>query len=378
MITKKFITGLLAATIFVGVPSIAFGQDFDDDIYYNPSKEKKTTPAKTTKKTIKYVPTPDYPAADTYSQPAISVGTVDDKALDAYNRRGMFAVADTADAIAVPLDSLGEFEYTRRIEQFHNPDVVTNTGDQDLIEYYYNQGLQDGLQANNSAVNIYLNSYDPFWYPYNYYGYYRPYYRSWYYNNWAWGPSWNWGWYDPYWGPSWGWGPSWAWGPSWSWGWGPGWGGYYPPVIVGPQYTYRPTGVGSSRPHHATTGAGSTMGRRPGSGISTGTVANGSFSRPGNMGRGRDNVGTGSANTGSSGNRYTTPVQNTQNSSSQSRPGNMGRGRSNSSSSSSQSNSSWSNSSRGSYSSGSSFGGGRSSGGNYGGGSSGGGRGRGR
>ena len=55
-------------TLFAAVPLLSFAQDFDDDIYYNPSKKTKTQTVKTpkTQTPVHYTPTPDYPSADTY------------------------------------------------------------------------------------------------------------------------------------------------------------------------------------------------------------------------------------------------------------------------------------------------------------------------
>lgn len=272
--------GMAAVTLLLGMPERTLAQDYDDDIYYNPSKP--AVPQKKSK-TIKYTPTPDYPAADTYSQAyqsATAGVTSNMRDIDEYNRRGIFAPVDTADARVVNADTLGDFLYTRRIEAFHNPDVVTSTGNQDLIDYYYSQGYQQGLD-DGTVTNITVNSVDPFWWPgYNWYGYpgwrWRVgYYDPWYWNSWAWGPSWSWGW-----GPSWSWGPSWGW----DWGWGPSWHpGWHNPGVGG-NTAWRPS-PGASRPHAST---GSWSGHRPSaSGASSATGTASGFTRPGNMGRGR-------------------------------------------------------------------------------------------
>lgn len=265
MKTPQILTGIFAALLLLGMPDRAVAQDYDDDIYYNPSKTSK--PKKKAKK-INYLPTPDYPAADTYSQPAYSTTSVPMRDIDEYNRRGMFAPVDTAAARTVNADTLGEFLYTHRIEAFHNPDVVTSTGNEDLINYYYSQGYEKGLSdgTTNLVVNtVYDPFYDPFW---GSYSWYSP-YNSWrwrysysYYNPWYWGTSWGW---DPYW--SWSCGPSWGpgywcpgyWGPGY---WGPGhWHpGHWHPGHWHPDHwhpghnggtAWRPS-PGSSRPHPST------------------------------------------------------------------------------------------------------------------------------
>lgn len=389
-----FITGLAAVSLLLGMPERATAQDYDDDIYYNPSKT--SVPKKKKAKPIKYTPTPDYPAADTYSY-GVTLDTLGRttkmRDIDEYNRRGIFAPLDTMDARTVNADTLGEFLYTHRIEAFHNPDVVTQTGNQDLVDYYYNQGYQKGL--NDGATNITVNTIDPFWWP----GSYSYYYPGWswrvgFYDPWYWGSSWGWG---PSW--SWGWGPSWAWGPSWSWGWGPSWRPGWDHGWAGGT-AWRPS-PGSYRPHASTSGSSIGGGRRPTANGSSATV--GGFNRPGNMGRGRytgnynggvtsrpanvngtstwrpgnngnsgsnvGNYGTRGRNNGNAVNRNTNSTrQNTRNY-------NYNNNNSNSNRGSSWGNSSWGGSSHGS---GSSWGGGRGSSGGGGGSYGGGGGGRGR
>ena len=174
---------------------------YDDDIYFDASKAKKATKSERVVKNQRY----DFPAADTYAPEGISTRSVDE-----YNRRGIFAVPHATDTISVDsLAALGNFSSTRRIERFHNPEVVTSNPDQELAELYYND-------ATPATINLYINS------PYYWGGYWGSYWGSpWAYDP-FWGPSWSWGW-GPSW--SWGWGPSWSWGwgPSWSWGWGPSW-----------------------------------------------------------------------------------------------------------------------------------------------------------
>ena len=197
MKTRLLIQGLVATAV-LAMPVLASAQDFDD-IYYNPSKPAQTAKKKTTVKN--YVPTADYPAADTY-QSGFSTQPVT-RDVDEYNRHTAYRPADT---VTVNADTLGEFLYTRRLERFHNPDVVTSTNDPDFIDYYYSQPAQTA-----SNVNIYVNA--------------NPWYSPYYYSSWNW-PYYGWGynsWYWNTWGPSWAWGPSW----SWSWGWGPSW-SYYP------------------------------------------------------------------------------------------------------------------------------------------------------
>lgn len=272
---NDFLGGLVALA-FVSMPLMAMSQDFEDDIYYNPSKEKKATKPKKNTAPIRYVPTQDYPAADTYSFNSASTRDVDE-----YNRRYVTTPNDTmARDSAYMSDS---FAYTRRIERFHNPDVVASSGDDQLIDYYYSQ------PSETSSVNIYVNA-DPYlgWGIYPYYGYYgyRPYYSyynpwyswRWAFDPWYWGSSWTWG-YDPYWYGGWGY-PYWAWSSP------------CPPHHhhhgYGPGSSWYPSSPGSYRPH-GTASAGSTSSRRPGSTYNGYSPSGSGMSRPGNMGRGRGN-----------------------------------------------------------------------------------------
>lgn len=309
-----------AMAILASVASAAFAQDYyyDDDIYYDASKAKKEQ-----KKQIKkqasdntrssYIVTgnaavADYAPADSYSVPASSLN-VD---VDTYNRRGQFLVQDSV--VASDDNVGGDFAYTQRIKRFHNPDVVSGSGNEELKEVY-SYAMQ---QPQN--INVYVIDTDPW-------GIYGPSWSwrfgsPWYLNSWY--PSYGWGWnswaWDPYW--SWGWGPSWSWGPSWGWGhgWGPAWGPSW-----GPSHAWRPTTPsGSSRPHNYV-GSGSMATHRPGSGYTPSAT-----NRPGNMGRGR--YGSGSSVTAPSGRpgNYRPAGTGSGNNSgvNSSRPGNSGRGRS--------------------------------------------------
>ena len=173
----------------------AAAQDYEDDIYYNP-KAKKAAPAKK-QSAGSYITgagaAADYPAADTYT-PAAGAGL--QMSVDEYNRHTSGSTAADSSAMAAAGDA--DFAYTRRIERFHNPDIIAETGDDELAEYYY-------ATEQPTVINVNVIDVDPW--------------------DW-WGPSWNWrynSWYSPYWRPYYGYG--WNWGPSWSWGWG----GWYDP-----------------------------------------------------------------------------------------------------------------------------------------------------
>lgn len=304
--------GIVAATSAVTAQSY-----FDDDIYYDASKDK-SKPAKTVKKTYRTPSTvivAEYPAADTYNVTGTRNISVDD-----YNRRGIFASDSlTNDTTAT------DFAYTRRIEQFYNPEIVSGSGDQELANIYYMEP---------ERVNIYVNTPSAYWgYDYFYpsFGWYDPYW-SWSFN-WRWHSPWYWNsWYDPYWawgwGPSWGWGWSHAWGPSWGWGWGPAWGG---PAWGGNRPSHRPGVRPGSSVNHRPSGAIGTSGRpgltnggRPGAnGYNRPTNVSG---RPGSGSSGRPGVSNGSRRpTRGDGNVTTRPSTN--NNSNYNRPTNTNGGR---------------------------------------------------
>lgn len=280
---KKAILHFITASMLT-LPAVAGAQSYyDDDIYYNPDndkkKEQKVESGSGYQKQNSYYAgntgyVADYPSADTY---VFNSGSTRD--VDEYNRRGQFMVSDT---IASDSTQLEDFAYTRRIERFYNPDVVTDSGDDDLINYYYS-----AQPAQN--INIYVVNNDPYYWNYTYYPW-----------SWRYGYTWHLGWgiYDPWY---WGYDPYWSW--SWSWG-GPCWyPGYhhhhYPgywPGGGGHTHAWRPSSPGASRPHNPSYASGSSAGtRRPGTAIGGNSsyrpsVSNGSSAtRPGNMGRGRGN-----------------------------------------------------------------------------------------
>lgn len=327
---KAFITRIrlmALALVSVGVlasPICASADDFDDDdLYYSPAKAEKAKKQKEAarieaarKAQAEYeARLARYDSITTAYDAAHPVKSLDMN-VDSYNRNGSFLVdatnaGDTTSTSAKPLDN-GNFAFTRRLERFHNDSIVSQSNDDELIDYYYSSA-----SADPTVVNVYVNS------PYSY-GYYNP----WYYNPWSWryNLSWGWGgWYDPWfdfgWGPSWGW--SWGWGPGWApgpWIPGPGYPGYWPGCGVRP---WHPTGIpGASRPRRPSYAGASGHGNnyRPGNATNPSGQT-----RPGNMGRGRYNVGTGANRPG---NAYTRPAGTSGNSSGVS-TGNNSRGRNN-------------------------------------------------
>ncbi len=274
-----FIALLLAATIAASAATAPSSwDDEEDDIYYNPSKDNSHSSINNkavNNANAGYNQTPNivanYPDPATYT-PQSSGLNMD---VDAYNRHGQFLVSDSlpADSLDSTLDS---YAYTKRIERFSNPDIVSGSGNQDLIDSYYSQPA--------SNINVYMVDASP-WSIWPYSSWYTPWY-SWYGPSWS--MSWNFGWYDPWYSWSWGWGPS-YW-PGYYPGYWPGyWPDYYPgwhPGPVPPHYHdhWAVNPSGASRPH-SPAGGSSTAGRRPGA-ISAGASG---FSRPGNMGQTRRN-----------------------------------------------------------------------------------------
>lgn len=277
---KHFFRYIIAAVGLLAMAAPAMAQDYYDDIYGGPRKQSKAKTKKQQQQTPAYQ-VADYAPADSYA-PSGSL----QMDVDQYNRRGQFLVADS---VAADSTEIGDtFAYTRRIERFHNPDIVTESGDTTLCDYYYSTPQQ-------TNVNVYVVDNSPY-YPYNWAWRYG---NPWYWN--VYGPSyvgwggWYGGWYDPFWydpypwGWSWGWtwAPGWGgWGPGWGWGWGhgPGWGWGW-----GPSVAWRPSTPSAGQPHRPT-GSGMNSGRGHGS-----QYAGNSVGRPGNMGRpsgGNGSVGT--------------------------------------------------------------------------------------
>ncbi|WP_290382300.1 hypothetical protein [Paramuribaculum intestinale] len=187
-ITKSLLAALIAAAPLACASAQV---NFDDDIYFNPSKDKDKNieAAKKLKKqqqqrqanAVILYPVEEYPAADTYEAEGTS-----DRSVDEYNRRGVFGKSKTpSDTITMSAKEYEQFANTRRIERYYNPAIVTASGDDDLEQLYY---------AEPAEVNIYLNT------------------PGYCYGGYPWGGYWN-GWYSPWYGPGWHspwYGPSWA------------------------------------------------------------------------------------------------------------------------------------------------------------------------
>ncbi len=367
----RTISLLLAAAL--AMPIAMYAQDPYDDLYYSPSKAKKEKEEALRKAAAEAAKYNSYPSADSYTSGSVNPLQVD---VDTYNRRT--SSATTAEQSSKYEDG---FSYTRRIEKYHNADIVSESGDTTLMEYYYNTPSQQD-------INVYvINSIDPYDFAWRYSSW--PYYNSWrygYYN--YWGPRWSFSWgIDPWFNYSWGWCNPWydPWyspGFGWSWTWHPGWHpGYHPGPGhgpgVGPGHNggWASNSPGASRPHRPGYSTGSTTSRYPGT--SNNWNYSGNNNRPGNMGRPSNNNSDRPGNSGYSNNTRPSAPSNNNNNNSSGSSNNSRRGSSSSSyNSNSSSNSHYSTPSfnRGS-SNNSSRGSGMSGGGSYRGGG-GGGRGR--
>lgn len=265
---------LLTLALGIGSSVVMVGQGYyDDDIYYDAKQEQKerqekaskkkksatkstrTVTTTTTRTTTTTVPAASqqyhfgnsstqpfhYEVVDLAGADAYNVNSGSTRDVDEYNRR--YSTPGASDGSYSTPDETEDFTYTRRIEKFHNPTIVTDSGDDDLVDYYYNS-----TSSQPATVNIYVNNgyYDPWW------GYSTWRYPSWYWNSWY-GPSWSLSWNS-----------AWGWNVGWNWGWGPAW---YPAPIWRPYPYYgyhgywRPTPPGSRRPHY---GAGRPHYNRPG------------------------------------------------------------------------------------------------------------------
>ena len=287
---------IIAGLIAVGIPSV-FADDYDDDIYYNPKKEKAAG-----------------------SQQSAYIPDMADMDVDEYNRRGQYYVSPV-DTIGFTAENGEDFVYTRQIQKFYNPTIVVDNADilADILENSYGNVevvINNGLPTFAPVYSTLWPYYTSAWYPY--YG--------------GWSVGWNWGgwginfgWSNPWWGPSWGWGPSWAWGPSWGpswgWGWGPSWDWGWGPSWgwgPGPGYAHNHYRPGGNRPVRPGSGWASdtrpggnyggfnTRPGRPGAPSMGGNGSgNGNYHRtsPGSYGTNRPVTGTaGSYGTGSNGN----------------------------------------------------------------------------
>lgn len=213
----RHIAGLLVA---ITVACSAYAQSYyDDDIYYNADKAKKEKAEKAKSDAQKRSKT----GADSYVTPlpgsdSYTVYTDNTRDVDEYNRRYSNSIAADTTKANGNYES-EDFACTKQIERFYNDQIVSGSGDENLIEYYSDSQLRNEPLTYNITV---VNATD-FWAPY-YWSVYRPY---------GWYPSWGFSYYDP-------WAAGWyngylAWDYSYYYGFGH-WHNYYYPYY--PSYCY--------------------------------------------------------------------------------------------------------------------------------------------
>ena len=213
---------ILSASVSCVAAFNAAAQGYDD-IYYDSSKEDEVTVKKEEKSPEVHVVdmsdrdiVADYFTAD---QTAGWEGNiVDMRDVDEYNRQGDYYLAQAAATDTVPADTLAvggngdTFQYTERIRRFHDPDVIAESDDEELVNLYVYTRPDVNIIV-GSPTTAYVSPWgatvsfgssvwydawiDPWYYDTWYYDpwYYRPY---WYYSYRPWYWSWSWGWGVPY------------------------------------------------------------------------------------------------------------------------------------------------------------------------------------
>ncbi len=211
---------IIAGMLLLGAPSLFAQSYFDDDIYYNPNKDKTEKAAqKAAKKKSNYI------------------ANMADMDVDTYNRRNQY-YATLIDTIGASMENGEDFVYTQQIQKYYNPTIVVDNADV-LADVLANSYGNVDIEINDNGLPVFLPSYSYSW----------PYYNRWGFSSgpWGWGVSFYDPWYSWNWGPSWAWNTSWSWGPSWSWGsswgWGPSWGPAWGPSWNHPPMAdWRPNG----------------------------------------------------------------------------------------------------------------------------------------
>lgn len=249
---KKYLFVLVIGMIY---SSFAFADEYDDDIYYNPKKEKK----------------------EKSQNPNTEINLVNGRDVDEYNRFGGYYESDI-DTIGVTVGNGEDFVYTKQIQKYYNPTIVVDNADV----------FDEVMNSSYGNVDIVINAGVPTistWYtPY----YYSVWGSSWnYWNSWVWGPSWTWSysWYNPWYNPCYT-----PWYDPWYDPWYPGWGPSWHP---GPHPGHHPSGGH----HHADWNPNGHRSNRPNDGWANNT-------RPNNH-RPSGNVGSHRYNNNTSGHRMT-------------------------------------------------------------------------
>lgn len=211
---------LLASVLSFAIAPMLADNVYEDDIYYNPKKDKALKYKKLKKNNY--------------------IANMADMDVDEYNGRGHYTPMPS-DTIGGKTENGEDFVYTQQIQKYYNPTVVIDNADQ----------LGDILSRSYGNVNIVVDCdnimFEPWYRGYPSYAFYSPFTR-WGFGNYYWGagPGLTWGisWCDPWfvnpiYNP-------WAW--NWAWNWGPAW---YParPGWDYPRYTpygNRRSGIGGN------------------------------------------------------------------------------------------------------------------------------------
>ena len=228
---KKYIAII---ALFACAGTVA-AQDYFDDIYYNPKKDKSPSQTVASNKKV-----------------SSYIENMEDMDVDTYNRRGQYYVTEI-DTIGTGVENGEDFVYTQQIQKYYNPTIVVDNA----------AVLSDILSDAYGNVDIIINDagypvFSPWYYGWNwpYYSYWSPWSWSWNFGGWGWNIGWNYPWFSWNWGPGW-WNPGPGPGPGW---WHP-WPGGRPGIGPGPMVTWNPRGnrsvgprpgwSGSSQPGHA-------------------------------------------------------------------------------------------------------------------------------
>ena len=100
---KRYLFILVIGMIY---SSFAFADEYDDDIYYNPKKEKEAKA----------------------QNPNTEANLVNGRDVDEYNRFGGYYESDI-DTIGVAVGSGEDFVYTKQIQKYYNPTIVVDNAD---------------------------------------------------------------------------------------------------------------------------------------------------------------------------------------------------------------------------------------------------------
>ena len=187
---------ILMGVVGFGFSNLIGAQDFDD-IYFDSSSSNSKD-----KKQVQQ-PVAENNVVEEYAGRSFSgENYIAERDVDEYNRRGeYYAQSDTASYAADSTYTDDDtFQYTERIKRFHNPSVVIESSDPDLVDLYvYTRPSVDIVVGTPTysplTVSTFLYTpswgyYDP-WPGYSYYHWgYDPFYLS-FYDPFFYGYSWH-------------------------------------------------------------------------------------------------------------------------------------------------------------------------------------------